>query len=214
MKTGKQLWSKEEIAALIKLTEQNRQNNSKIIWSKISAQLKSRSEIQCKSYYQIIIKPSLQCSMRTNHSWSRLELVVLWTLGVNFSADFECIQKTQPMFAEFTVKQLQSQWQQCLKKQNEYLSVFKRLLMNEICIQSISDLVFPKLLFIIKICFEYASSYEEQKQNLNGSEIQFDKMEVNAVRAFLSGIHFAEIHKLFGMFREERKRRRIDWQNM
>ncbi|CAL5973945.1 Myb-like_DNA-binding domain-containing protein [Hexamita inflata] len=212
MKNTKQQWSQHEIDMLIKLTEKNRHSNSKIVWSEIAALIKTRSQVQCKSYYQITLKPTLPCDIRKNHSWSRLELVSLWTLGVNFDSDFKHISKVQPMFRNFTLKQLQSQWQQLQFKQAEYIQQLQKLLLNPYSICDLAEKLFLQLSFVVKLGFERLEAIRYSQ--LNNESSYLDQMEMNAIKAFLPGIHFADLQTLQILFSQEHQRRGLEYQTM
>ncbi|CAL6103982.1 SANT/Myb_domain [Hexamita inflata] len=121
MKSVKQQWSLAEIRKLQICTEL--QSKSKgVDWALVAKQMKSRTQSQCKSYYQNVLKPTLNQSIRKNHMWTKVELFSLWTYAVNYNYDFTFIKTLTNMFDQFTAKQLYSQWNQLLIKQKLVLA--------------------------------------------------------------------------------------------
>ncbi|CAL6062538.1 SANT/Myb_domain [Hexamita inflata] len=57
MRCVKQQWSLSEIRQLQKLTEQQ-SNNKGIDWAFVSQEIQTRTQSQCKSYYQNVLKPT------------------------------------------------------------------------------------------------------------------------------------------------------------
>ncbi|CAL6060159.1 SANT/Myb_domain [Hexamita inflata] len=108
MKGVKQQWSLSEIRQLQKLIEQQSHNKC-IDWTNVTKCMKTRTQSQCKSYYQNVLKPTLNMSIHKNHMWTKIELFSLWTYAVNFNQDFSFIKTLTNMFDQFTPKQLYSQ---------------------------------------------------------------------------------------------------------
>ncbi|CAL6042021.1 Myb-like_DNA-binding domain-containing protein [Hexamita inflata] len=136
MSKVKQQWKPEEIEKLTQLTQSNRDNQREIDWKLIASQMENRTELQCKSYYQNILKKKLTTTMRKNHTWNRIELLMLFTLVVTHNGDFDIIQKHMP---NFNAQQLKSQWVQIKLKLQQYTKDYQSVIQNSNIIQDIPD---------------------------------------------------------------------------
>ncbi|CAL6093893.1 Myb-like_DNA-binding domain-containing protein [Hexamita inflata] len=132
-------WTQEEIQKLTELTLKYRQNNEQINWESVVKQMVTRSEAQCKSYYSNILKKQLNIQTRKNHTWNKTEILSLWTLAINYNADFNQIINNFEVFRSFTIKQLQSQWNQLQTRQKLFIERMKSYLTKEDQIQLLSN---------------------------------------------------------------------------
>ncbi|CAL6035924.1 Myb-like_DNA-binding domain-containing protein [Hexamita inflata] len=144
----KQQWAPEEIDKLIQLTQNNRDSKRDINWKLISSQMKNRTELQCKSYYQNILKKKLSTTMRKNHTWNRIELMMLFTQVYQHEGNFEVIQQNMP---NFTIQQLKSQWIQMKSKLNQYIDDYKLVLQNQSYIQHIPTKLLIQEEYMIRV---------------------------------------------------------------
>ncbi|CAL6042061.1 Myb-like_DNA-binding domain-containing protein [Hexamita inflata] len=144
----KQPWSPEEIDKLIQFTQSNRDNKRDINWKFVSSQMQNRTELQCKSYYQNILKKKLTTSMRKNHTWNRIELMMLFTQVYQHEGNFEVIQQNMP---NFTIQQLKSQWIQMKSKLNQYIEDYKLVLQNQSYIKHIPTKLLIQEEYMIRV---------------------------------------------------------------
>ncbi|CAL6035876.1 Myb-like_DNA-binding domain-containing protein [Hexamita inflata] len=158
MSKVKQQWKPEEIEKLTQLTQSNRDNQREIDWKLIASQMENRTELQCKSYYQNILKKKLTTTMRKNHNWNRIEYMMLYALFNSTNGDFEEIQKQMP---NFTVQQLKSQWIQVNKWQNLFQSDFQRVIKDAMYIQTIPLKIFLQEEYSLRV--GVARKYHIQK---------------------------------------------------
>ncbi|CAL5996357.1 Myb-like_DNA-binding domain-containing protein [Hexamita inflata] len=139
----KKEWSLEEVQNLVKITSDLKLVNRKLDWVEISNQMQTRTAQQCKSYYSNVIKKNMNVECRENHTWSKTEILSLWTMGVNFGSDYQLIQKT--CFQHLSIKQISSQWKQIQKMHQEQYQVFENIIQDPKFIQTLNQKMFTKL---------------------------------------------------------------------
>ncbi|CAL6007929.1 SANT/Myb_domain [Hexamita inflata] len=214
MKGVKQQWSLSEIRQLQNLTEQQI-NNRGIDWSFVSKQMKTRTESQCKSYYQNVLKPTLNMSMRKNHMWTKIELFSLWTYAVNFNQDFSFIKTLTNMFDQFTPKQLYSQWNQLVIKQKYIHEKCEQIMNDKQLISQLSDKDLKTIQFLLKCANKrwnliQQKFFEHSSEELEENGHTVDITEIKAIEVFFCDVDI----KLLVVFTEEindRKLQEIQW---
>ncbi|CAL6035898.1 Myb-like_DNA-binding domain-containing protein [Hexamita inflata] len=194
MNKQKLLWKPEEIEKLTQLTQNNRDNHCDIKWKDIASQMENRTELQCKSYYQNILKKKLTTSIRKNHVWNRIELLMLFMLVVKHNRDFTKIQLEMP---NFTVQQLKSQWVIFKSRLQSYMNDFERVLKDPSYITQIDSNVLIQEQHLIRV------GLVRKLQISKGQEDIYAKM----FRIYWETIDPEDIHLLFEM---ETQRRNIE----
>ncbi|CAL5987479.1 Conserved_hypothetical protein [Hexamita inflata] len=209
----KQEWTDADRDKLIALTESYRKNKQQIDWPKIASQMSNRSDTQCKSYYANIIKPKLDAEIRENHSWTKTEIFSLWVLGVNYNADFNIVKSTiTEVFTDLTVKQLQSQWHQIVKKQRSYYELFNSILQNPAQIQRLSKKEFINSSLIVRVAFNRKllidlKFFQKKTCLINDNGRPVDLMEIKAIEQFFLDL---DINLLREIYIKEHERRGIE----
>ncbi|CAL6035900.1 Myb-like_DNA-binding domain-containing protein [Hexamita inflata] len=194
MNKQKLLWKPEEIEKLTQLTQNSRDNHCDIKWKDIASQMENRTELQCKSYYQNILKKKLTTSIRKNHVWNRIELLMLFMLVVKHNRDFTKIQLEMP---NFTVQQLKSQWVIFKSRLQSYMNDFERVLKDPSYITQIDSNVLIQEQHLIRV------GLVRKLQISKGQEDIYAKM----FRIYWETIDPEDIHLLFEM---ETQRRNIE----
>ncbi|CAL6093911.1 SANT/Myb_domain [Hexamita inflata] len=215
MKSVKQQWSLAEIRKLQICTEL--QSKSKgVDWALVAKQMKSRTQSQCKSYYQNVLKPTLNQNMRKNHMWTKVELFSLWTYAVNYNYDFTFIKTLTNMFDQFTAKQLYSQWNQLLIKQKLVLAKCKHVEADNSGVIVINNRDLKTCQFLLR-CASVRWNLIKQKffncstEMLEDNGYTVDITEIKAIESFFQNI---DIQQLLTVFTEEivlRKLQEIQW---
>ncbi|CAL5987499.1 SANT/Myb_domain [Hexamita inflata] len=200
----KQEWTNADRDLLTNLTEQYRMNQLQIDWVKIASQMNNRTERQCKSYYANIIKPKLNIESRENHMWSKLEILSLWVLGVNYNADFVIIKNSQSfgLFNDLTVKQMQSQWHQIVKKQKLYYELFKAILQNPVHIATLSQKEFITTAQIVRIAYNRRllidlKFFQRQTCVIDEKGRPLDLMEIKAIEQFFLDVNITVLREIY-----------------
>ncbi|CAL6060225.1 SANT/Myb_domain [Hexamita inflata] len=212
MRCVKQQWSLSEIRQLQKLTAQQ-SNNKGIDWAFVSQEIQTRTQSQCKSYYQNVLKPTLNMSIRKNHMWTKIELFSLWTYAVNFNQDFSFIKTLTNMFDQFTPKQLYSQWNQLVIKQKYIHEKCEQIMNDNKNITEINDKDLKTIQFLLKCAnkrwklirqkfFEHSSEELEE----NGHTV--DITEIKAIEMFFCNV---DIKLLLEVFTEEINDRELQY---
>ncbi|CAL5973867.1 Hypothetical_protein [Hexamita inflata] len=200
MKQRKSKWIENEICP------KQQQNDSESLWNEIALQIRNETQSNSEQQHQQQVTQN-----KCIHNWTRLELVSLWSLCVNFNADFNSILNTQPIFQHLTHNQLQCQWQSLQQKQKLYIQYFRKILVDPNSIILIPEKQFLSLSFVVKLCYDrfemlkYASKYQTENRKL-------DQMEIKAIIAFLPDITYTQLQSLYHSFLEEHKRRGLDLQ--
>ncbi|CAL5976686.1 Conserved_hypothetical protein [Hexamita inflata] len=209
----KQEWTDADRDKLIALTESYRKNKQQIDWPKIASQMSNRSDTQCKSYYANIIKPKLDTEIRENHSWTKTEIFSLWVLGVNYNADFNIVKSTiTEVFTDLTVKQLQSQWHQIVKKQRTYYELFKQILQNPVQVQRLSKKEFINSSLIVRVAYNRKllidlKFFQKKTCLINDNGRPVDLMEIKAIEQFFLDLN---VNQLREIYIKEHERRGIE----
>ncbi|CAL6035940.1 SANT/Myb_domain [Hexamita inflata] len=110
--------------------------------------MENRTELQCKSYYQNILKKKLTTSIRKNHVWNRIELLMLFTLVVKHNRDFTKIQIEMP---NFTVQQLKSQWRMLKSRLAHYMDDYMHVLADPQYISQIDSQILIQEQHLIRV---------------------------------------------------------------
>ncbi|CAL5976662.1 SANT/Myb_domain [Hexamita inflata] len=210
----KQEWTNADRDLLTTLTEQYRLNQLQIDWVKIASQMNKRTDRQCKSYYANIIKPKLNIESRENHMWSKLEILSLWVFGVNYNADFVIIknQYSAELFKDLTIKQMQSQWHQIVKKQKHYYELFKTILQNPVHIETLTQKEFVNTSQIVRIAYNRRllidlKFFQRQTCVIDDKGRPLDMMEIKAIEQFFLDLN---INALREIYIKEHERRGIE----
>ncbi|CAL6035978.1 Homeobox-like_domain superfamily [Hexamita inflata] len=169
----------------------------------------NRTPLQCKSYYQNIIKKTLDTTMRKNHVWTKQELMTLYTLGINFDCDFHIIH--QNYLPNFTVQQLKSQWLQLKKKEQYFQQMYAEVLRNPQSVQNASDKQFILDEFLLRVGYAKEMMIEQHNNGLSNDK-QLDVAELKVHRIFWNGLKPSQI---IDVFQQELARRKLqtEYQN-
>ncbi|CAL6035926.1 SANT/Myb_domain [Hexamita inflata] len=191
----KQTWSTNEIAKLTALTKQCRESQREIDWKTISRQMERRTELQCKSYYQNILKKTLTQDIRKNHAWNRIELMMLFNLVISNNGDFQAVHE---QMSNFTIHQLKSQWAQMKAKQHLYTADFQKVTQNNIYVQQIPTRQLMQEEYILRIGFV--------QKHCRLSTESIDPHYARTYQLFWSNV---DLNQLTNIFQEELVRRNI-----
>ncbi|CAL5983168.1 Myb-like_DNA-binding domain-containing protein [Hexamita inflata] len=180
MNKQKLLWKPEEIEKLTQLTQNSRDNHCDIKWKDIASQMQNRTELQCKSYYQNILKKKLTTSIRKNHVWNRIELLMLFTLVIKHNSDFTKIQLEMP---NFTVQQLKSQWRMLKSKLAHYMDDYIRVLADPQYISQIDSqtLIQEQHLIRVGLVRQYLMQNEPETVYSKMYQMFWNKIEPKSV---------------------------------
>ncbi|CAL6035904.1 Myb-like_DNA-binding domain-containing protein [Hexamita inflata] len=199
MSKVKQQWKPEEIEKLTQLTQSNRDNQREIDWKLIASQMENRTELQCKSYYQNILKKKLTTTMRKNHTWNRIELMMLFTLVVSHNGDFDKIQKHMP---NFSLQQLKSQWVQIKQWQQTYITDFQKVQKDQNYVKEIPTKLFLQEEYTLRVGFTRKHCIQKSYQ----SQIPIDKQYVQTFQVFWKTV---DPQSLYAIYQNELQRRNI-----
>ncbi|CAL6093863.1 Myb-like_DNA-binding domain-containing protein [Hexamita inflata] len=145
---SKQQWSENEVNQLISLTAINRTRKTQINWEQIAKQMGNRTLSQCKSYYANIVKKTLDVDIRSNHMWTRVEIITLWTLCIKWDCNFVAVQE---VMSNFTTKQLQSQWLQIKRKAAAIQESYHNVLRNPVYIRLVPTKQFLVEQYLVQV---------------------------------------------------------------
>ncbi|CAL6074736.1 Myb-like_DNA-binding domain-containing protein [Hexamita inflata] len=134
-----QRWSDIDKNKLIDLVKQNISSTGRIYWDIVTSHFENRTILQCKNYYQNLVKPQLVQDPYAKHiiniqKWALSETIRLTFLIIQYGPDLNTIQV---FFQDRTSEELLKQVQYINKLQEYYVQILTQISSNKLSLSQI-----------------------------------------------------------------------------
>ncbi|CAL6097678.1 Myb-like_DNA-binding domain-containing protein [Hexamita inflata] len=150
-------WSDIDRNKLIDLVKQNISSTGRIYWDIVTSHFENRTILQCKNYYQNLVKPQLGQDPHAKHiiniqKWALSETIRLTFLIIQYGPD---LCKIQVFFQDRTSEELLKQVQYINKLQEYYVKILTQISSNKLglshIILNLNQLQIRKLIGVLRM---------------------------------------------------------------